>query len=79
MRHYLHLCSSPRTPTTRAQGVLEAPGTAMLVASTGVALQRTANAQCAPIVAIALTVIAMAANEDLPAATRAQEESSRLI
>jgi len=79
MRHYLHLRGSPRTPTTRAQGVLEAPGTAVLVAPTGVTLQRATSARCAAIGAIAMTAIAMAANEDLPAATRAQEKSDRLI
>jgi len=79
MRHYLHLRGSPRTPAARAQGVFEAPGAASLVAPTCVALQGTACAGCAGTGAIALTPIAMAANQDLLATTRAQEESGRLI
>jgi hypothetical protein len=75
MRHFLHLRGSPRTPTACAQGVLEAARTAVLVAPTSVALQRAASARCATIGAIALTPIAVTADEDLLAATRAQEES----
>ena len=79
MRHYLHLRGSPRTPTASTQGVFEAAGAAVLVAPTGVTPQRLAGGGCASAGAIALTPIALAANQDLHAATRAQEESCRLV
>ncbi len=79
MRHYLHLCGPPCTPTTRAQGVLEAPGKPSLVAPTGVTLQRATSARCAAIGTIALTPITVTADQDLLATTRAQEESGSLV
>lgn len=44
-----------------------------------VALQRQAGGRCARAGAIALTPIAITANQDLHATTRAQEESGRLV
>ena len=79
MRHFLYLRGSPLTPTPQAQGVFETASAAVLVAPTGVALQQTASTRCAAIGAIVLPPITVTADEDLLAATRAQEESGSLV
>ena len=79
MRHYLCQRCLARTPALGTQCVLEAPRATTLVTSGGVALQRPAGRGRAPIGAIPLTSVALAAHQHLYAATRAQEESGGLV
>ena len=79
MRHYLCQRRLARTPALGTQGVLEAPRAPTLVTSGGVALQRPAGRGRAPIGAIPLAPVALAAHQHLYAAARAQKESGGLV
>ena len=79
MRHYLCQRHPTRTPAPGTQGVLEAPRATALVASGGIALQRLAGSGGAPIGAVPLAPVALAAHQHLNAAARAQEESGGLL
>ena len=79
MRHRLRLLRLTRSPRPGSQGMLDAPGAAVLIALAGVALQGAAGRGCAPNGAVALTPVAVAADQDLNATTCAEEESGRLI
>ena len=79
MRHYLCQRALAFAPAPGTQGVVQAPGTAVLVASASVTLQRLAGGGCARTSAVALAPVAVATDADLRAATRAQKESGRLV
>ncbi len=79
MRHYLCQRHLARTPAPGTQCVLESPRAPSLVASGGVTLQRLACGGGAPIGAVPLTPVALAAHQHLNAAARAQEESGGLL
>jgi len=59
--------------------MLDTPVAAVLIALAGVALPGAAGRGCALTGAVALTSVAVAADQDLNAATCAQEESGSLI
>ena len=79
MRHRLLLLGPALSPTPGAPGVLGAPPVAVLVAVAGVALQRAAGHVRASVGAVAIATVAVAADQNLDAATRAQEESGRFV
>ncbi len=79
MRHYFYRQLLARTPAPGTQSVLEAPRAPTLVASRGVALQSLAGRRRAPIGAIQLAPVALAAHQHLHMAARAQEESGGLV
>jgi hypothetical protein len=79
MRHRLPLLGPALSPTPGAPGVLGTPPVAVLVALAGVALQRAAGHVRASVGAVAIATVAVAADQNLDAATRAQEESGRSI
>jgi hypothetical protein len=77
MRHRLHYRGTALSPMPGSQRMLGASDVAALVTLAGVALQTAAGLGRAPSGAIALTPVAVAADQDLHAATRAQKESGR--
>lgn len=79
MRHYLRQRGLALAPEPGPQRMLEAPCAPLLVAPARLALQRLAGRARAPTGAVTLTPITVAANQNLHAATRAQEESGRLV
>ena len=79
MRHDICQRHLARTPEPTAQGVLEAPRAAALVALGGLMLQRLAGGGRTPVGAVPLAPVTLAAHQNLYAAARAQEESRGLV
>lgn len=77
MRHYFIHGGLSRAPELAACGVLKAPRMARLVALAGLPLQLPAPQLGAPICAIELTMVAIAADNNLHPATGTNKETSR--
>jgi hypothetical protein len=77
MRHYFIFGSLARTPLLAACGVFKTPGKATLVTLTGLHLQFPSALLSAPICAIDLAIVAIAADQNLRAAAGANKEAGR--
>jgi len=77
MSHYFSFGSLARTPHLAACGVFKTPGKATLVALTGLHLQLPSALLGAPICAINLAMVAIAADQDLRAAAGANKKAGR--
>jgi hypothetical protein len=77
MRHYFSFGSLARTPELAACGVLKAPSKARLVALAGRHLQLPTPQLGAPICAINLAMVAIAADKNLRATAGTNKEASR--
>ena len=79
MRHRAGLLVPARSPPLGPSDMIDTSVVALLIPLAGVALSLAAGDECTPIGAVALTPIAVAANQDLDATTRAKEESGSFI
>ena len=77
MRHYFSFGSLARTPLPAAGSVFKTPGKATLVALTGLHLQLPSALLGAPICAIDLAMVAIAADQNLRAAAGANKKTGR--
>ena len=74
-----HFCSSPLAIATLALGVCEAPPARSLVTPSGFALGLTAGGLRAPLAAVDIAPVAVAADHHLAAATGAMEQTGAAL